>query len=226
MTRLPDPLSRKDRQRQTREALIFAARAAFARDGYHAASLDVIAREAGFSKGAIYSNFEGKAGLFLAVMDANMEIGLAAGGVDVFERADEPVQRSAEAEEALTGFALATLEFVAAAARDEALSGEMGRRLAAVTRWYAASGERSRAADEPLSPAEIGTLLAALDQGAALLILGGGAAIDQGLIRTGMRRLADPARAQAKLDDDATRAGFALHDQDVQRRLRETMGEG
>src|SRR5690625_6378950 len=60
MTQLPDPLSRRDRQRQTREALIFAARGVFAEDGYHAASLERIARVAGFSKGAVYSNFDGK----------------------------------------------------------------------------------------------------------------------------------------------------------------------
>src|SRR5690625_7294898 len=74
MAQLPDPISRRDRQRQTREALIFAARAVFAEGGYHAASLERIAREAGFSKGAVYSNFDGKPALFLAVMDQNLEL--------------------------------------------------------------------------------------------------------------------------------------------------------
>ena len=73
MTDLPDPISRRDRQRQTREAIVFAARAAFAEAGYHGARLDRIARAAGFSKGAVYSNFAGKAELFLAVLDKDIE---------------------------------------------------------------------------------------------------------------------------------------------------------
>ena len=73
MTDLPDPISRRDRQRQTREAIVFAARAAFAEAGYHGARLDRIARAAGFSKGAVYSNFAGKAELFLTVLDKDIE---------------------------------------------------------------------------------------------------------------------------------------------------------
>ena len=44
----------------------------FSRDGYHGASLEEIADTAGFSKGAVYSNFGGKAELFLAVLDHNL----------------------------------------------------------------------------------------------------------------------------------------------------------
>ena len=68
------------RQQETRNALVFAALAAFARDGYHAASLEGIANDAGFSKGAIYSNFDGKADLFLAVMDNNLAMDRALQG--------------------------------------------------------------------------------------------------------------------------------------------------
>ena len=41
----------------------------FARDGFHAATLDDIAAEAGLTKGAIYSNFAGKRELFLALLE-------------------------------------------------------------------------------------------------------------------------------------------------------------
>jgi AcrR family transcriptional regulator len=41
----------------------------FLRHGYHAATLDAVAEEAGFTKGAVYSAFDGKADLFLAVLD-------------------------------------------------------------------------------------------------------------------------------------------------------------
>lgn len=41
----------------------------FLRRGFHHASLDEIAEEAGYTKGAVYSNFAGKNELFLAVLD-------------------------------------------------------------------------------------------------------------------------------------------------------------
>ncbi|MGH9207133.1 MAG: TetR/AcrR family transcriptional regulator, partial [Acidimicrobiales bacterium] len=46
-----------------------AAAQVFARRGFHGASLDEIAEGAGFTRGAIYSNFGGKEDLFLAVLD-------------------------------------------------------------------------------------------------------------------------------------------------------------
>lgn len=61
--------TRAERQAQTREALIAVARELFLRDGFAATSLDRVAVEAGFSKGAVYSNFSGKEELGLAVLD-------------------------------------------------------------------------------------------------------------------------------------------------------------
>ena len=43
--------------------------AVFARDGFHAATLDDVAAEAGLTKGAVYSNFTGKRELFLALLE-------------------------------------------------------------------------------------------------------------------------------------------------------------
>jgi len=51
------------------EAVLDAAIAVVADRGFHAASVDAIAAEAGYSVGAIYSNFGGKDDLFLAVFD-------------------------------------------------------------------------------------------------------------------------------------------------------------
>lgn len=61
--------TRAERQAQTREKLIAVAREMFLRDGFAATSLDRVAVEAGFSKGAVYSNFSGKEQLGLAVLD-------------------------------------------------------------------------------------------------------------------------------------------------------------
>ncbi|ROR72176.1 TetR/AcrR family transcriptional regulator [Bogoriella caseilytica] len=224
MTSLPDPLSRRDRQRQTREALCFAARAVFTRDGYHGARLDVIAREAGFSKGAVYSNFSGKAALFLAVVDLNLETALAEGGWDVFERAASSETVGEATTEAMRGFALATLEFIAVAARDEHLSAEMARRMQVLTDGYTAIAQEHLAPEEHFSGEELGALLSALDQGAALLTLAGGAEIDQRTLQAGMQRLLDPTGTRAEVGDLGARPGAsALHHEVIQRRVAQAL---
>ena len=63
-------ISRAERQALTRESLIAMARDLFLADGYAATSLDRVALEAGFSKGAVYSNFAGKEELCMAVLDS------------------------------------------------------------------------------------------------------------------------------------------------------------
>lgn len=62
--------TRAERQQQTRDRLVEVARQMFLRQGYAATSLDKLAVEAGFSKGAVYSNFAGKEELCMAVLDA------------------------------------------------------------------------------------------------------------------------------------------------------------
>jgi AcrR family transcriptional regulator len=66
------------RRELTREALIASAREVFAHRGFHAASLEEIAEAAGFTRGAVYSNFENKEELFFAVLDRHVETQLAA----------------------------------------------------------------------------------------------------------------------------------------------------
>src|SRR5438270_9217269 len=60
---------REERKEETRAELIAAAARVFARHGFHGASLEQIAREAGYSTGAIYWHFSGKDDLFLAVYE-------------------------------------------------------------------------------------------------------------------------------------------------------------
>jgi AcrR family transcriptional regulator len=62
-------LTRVDRKAQTRRELVAAARSVFFRRGFHLASLDEIAEDAGYTKGAVYSNFAGKDDLFFAVLE-------------------------------------------------------------------------------------------------------------------------------------------------------------
>ncbi|MGI4878908.1 MAG: TetR/AcrR family transcriptional regulator [Janthinobacterium lividum] len=62
-------LSREESRARTRELLLAAAMQAFGRDGYAVTSVEKIADAAGFSKGALYSNFDSKEAIFLAVLD-------------------------------------------------------------------------------------------------------------------------------------------------------------
>lgn len=66
---MPRRISRKESQIQTRERLLDSALKVFSRRGFYGASVDEIAAEAGYSKGAVYSNFSTKEELFLALVD-------------------------------------------------------------------------------------------------------------------------------------------------------------
>jgi AcrR family transcriptional regulator len=65
--------TRAERQAQTRDDLIDAAEALFTSNGFHATSLDAVAVAAGYTKGAVYSNFSSKEDLFFAVYERRVE---------------------------------------------------------------------------------------------------------------------------------------------------------
>ncbi len=64
-----DPLTTDRRRQLTRDYLLRAAAQVFAERGFHAATLDEVAAAAGFTKGAVYSNFKNKEDLFLALLE-------------------------------------------------------------------------------------------------------------------------------------------------------------
>jgi AcrR family transcriptional regulator len=66
-------LSRAERTALTRTELLEVAERRFYSDGYHGTTLEAIAEEAGYTKGAVYSAFESKAGLFLTLVDAMID---------------------------------------------------------------------------------------------------------------------------------------------------------
>ena len=91
-------LTRRQRQEETRERLLDAATRVFARRGYQQATLDEIAKEAGFTIGAVYSNFAGKEELFLALADREVDQRVAeirAVG-DAAERGEQPGAEAAD----------------------------------------------------------------------------------------------------------------------------------
>ena len=63
----------REEGREGREALLAAALRVFARRGYRHAGVDEIAAEAGYSKGAIYWHFSGKAELLMALVEERID---------------------------------------------------------------------------------------------------------------------------------------------------------
>ena len=66
-------MTRAESQAATREHLLDAARRVFVERGYHGASLELVAGEAGYTKGAVYSAFGSKGQMFLAVYEREVD---------------------------------------------------------------------------------------------------------------------------------------------------------
>ncbi len=66
-------LTRAESQARTSQRLIEAAATVFGRRGLHGASIEEVATEADYTKGAVYSNFGSKDELFLAVLEARLQ---------------------------------------------------------------------------------------------------------------------------------------------------------
>lgn len=64
-------LTREESRALTREKLLASAREVVAREGYENASVERIAEEAGFSKGAFYSNFSTKEEIILELLESH-----------------------------------------------------------------------------------------------------------------------------------------------------------
>jgi AcrR family transcriptional regulator len=85
-------LTRIESQAATRERLLDAAAALFERQGFHRTSVGEIAEEAGFTTGAVYSNFARKEDLAMAVLERSFTTSLQdlvvalAGHPDLTER--------------------------------------------------------------------------------------------------------------------------------------------
>ena len=116
-------MSRAAQVERNRELLLDAARRVFLDRGYVGATLDAIAEEAGFSKGVVYSQFAGKADLFLALLGERIEqrgqqnerAAESLAGSAAIDALLQAARRDAEAE---AGWALLLVEFRAQAARD------------------------------------------------------------------------------------------------------------
>lgn len=66
-------LTRGQKKAETRAALLDTAAMIFRRRGFYGAAVEEIAEEAGYSKGAVYSNFESKEDLFMTLLEQRHE---------------------------------------------------------------------------------------------------------------------------------------------------------
>jgi AcrR family transcriptional regulator len=140
-------MSRKETQERTRERVVAAAAKVFARRGYHRATVDEIASEAGFTIGALYSNFSGKEDLFLAIADRQVKervaevtaMGDAAEGDEPSENAAEQLRAFLERD---PEWPLLFYEFWSLSVRNPELQGELAKRRDAIRDALADTLER------------------------------------------------------------------------------------
>jgi AcrR family transcriptional regulator len=135
-----EPLTPDRRRAMTREHLLRAAAVVFARNGFHGASLDEVAAAAGFTKGAVYSNFKSKEDLFVALLEDRLDqqrIAVEHALDEVADVDDQMPRMSSLLQELMWDeeWTALYLEFVLYAARNEqarALLAESARREQAI----------------------------------------------------------------------------------------------
>ncbi|MDH6286888.1 TetR/AcrR family transcriptional regulator [Rhodococcus opacus] len=119
-------LTRSESQARTRAHLVATARDLFLADGYAATSLEKVADEAGYSKGAVYSNFKNKKELCLEVLGLihatkGQEIAEALGGGDTMEERLEAFQAWAEKTLGDVGWTMLEFELIVLSRHDPEL---------------------------------------------------------------------------------------------------------
>jgi AcrR family transcriptional regulator len=180
-TRNPRRLTRREAQSLTRQRLVEAAADVFCEEGFLKASLVEVADRAGYTIGAVYSNFSGKDELFMAVMrdrlprvEAMLASALAdeapgSGPTSVDDRITQELDRLAAGEDGVPHNWWRLLsEFRTHAAPDPALWAELAESERRCREIIARHIERF-AADTglvlPLSPIELAELTSALADG-------------------------------------------------------------
>lgn len=208
---MTERLSRKQRQAHTRARLMRSAACIAAQRGLERASLDAVAEHAGFTKGAVYANFESKEDLFLSMLDVRFAERLAE--LDrILSSEDDP---DTQARAAAAGFIAAIesdpqwerlfFEFTVYAARNEDFRAELVARYRTMRERIAEllAARAARLAIEPvLPPEQVATMTFAMANGIALERLLEPEAVPDGLYPEMMAVFFTGLRARA-----AARAG-------------------
>ena len=145
----------------------------FFEDGYHPTSLEKVADAAGYSKGAVYSNFRNKDELCTAVLD---EVRAERLGevLEIFGKPDtsariEALRDWAERVIGDPGWTTLEVEFAAHARPNEQLRTELAGRLDGILQMLTTATESADTADLKLPARESATILLALGVGLGLL---------------------------------------------------------
>jgi len=192
-----EPLTQERRREQTRRHLLTAAAEVFARRGYHEATLEEIAAAAGFTKGAVYSNFAGKEDLFLALTEehvaetlSRVRAMLASSDVPAGVRLEEFARLAGENFEREQASAALYLEFWLYASRHP----EARERLAAIDRAQSAAIEAivaeeqaRRGATTPHQAAAVARLVVALFHGIGVVGLIDPGSVDADFLEAAIR---------------------------------------
>lgn len=184
------PLSRAESKARTRAKILAAAQLVFEREGFHGASLDQVAREAGFTKGAVYSAFDSKADLFFALLaersaERRAEIERLLGeGLEGGQLVAEISRRFARTLAAERDWWAVVIEFATVVARDEALRRRYAEHHDAMRDAIAQVVETSAAANgagTTLDPQAVATISMAISNGLTLESLLSPGAVPQSL---------------------------------------------
>jgi AcrR family transcriptional regulator len=176
----PRRLNRAEKREANRARILQAARRVFGERGFHAASIEEIAEEAGLSNGAIYYNFESKGDLFFALLEERLDerihhmrrtIGQQAGaGSPATALADEARDATRSLKESRE-WRLLLLEFVAHAARTPSLAPKLSahkRRLRTVLAELLEQRLGERGIAPPIPVDELALAAAGLAEGLAV----------------------------------------------------------
>lgn len=195
-------MDRATRQEQTRSRLLDAAAEVFARLGLHAATVDDVAEAAGYTKGAVYSNFASKDALFLALLDRHLDAQFEQldqlFATDTHQDLNDALQY--ESEQAMrTGapLGLLTIEFWLYAMRNPASRQALAERYERMRDRLAeliVERQAARGVAPAPRPADQAALVLALDAGLFLQHLADPAAIDPALRAKAITALLDPTR--------------------------------
>jgi AcrR family transcriptional regulator len=173
----PRRLTRKEKQAHTRSCLMTSAARVFTRRGLQQASIDEVAEDAGFTKGAFYANFKNKEELFLAMLDERFAERLEeiervwAGEEDLETQARQAGTDFSDYLGADPEWQRLFFEFAAYAARNEDFREELVTRYRALRDRIAEIYRRRKSEmgiEPPISPEHVALMTFAMANGFAL----------------------------------------------------------
>jgi AcrR family transcriptional regulator len=163
-------MTRAESQAQTRAQLVATARRMFFEDGYHPTSLEKVADAAGYSKGAVYSNFRNKDDLCAAVLD-EIRADRFAEVIGLLSQPDrfEALRGWAERVIGDPGWTPLEAEFALHARSNEQLRSELAGRLGNIVDMLAAGVETAEDLEVKMPSREAATVMLALGVGLGLM---------------------------------------------------------